>query len=312
MSALPLIVRVGDASDLGELFGQLGLTGDRFIVKPNWFCLYPGNYTAAQALDLTLAALPGPAVVVESYTAMRHDGSREITSRNGRENWAWLREQDAWFMETTGIGEVLGWHGAEYVNVTEEVWSGRVAPAAEVAARVEARYGAIDQPELYDYVPRRLFELAGNPLVSLARLKGGWSLSLKNLFGLIPDPLRSRWHGKDDADLARSIVNINLVYHALFRVFGLVETLTPFALYGEGGEYHTPWGDYELRPAAGVVFAGASLPAVDAVVARACGVDPAGLEYLQLAEGRLGPWREGLGVEVPAEVLAALRQPAQG
>ena len=312
MSALPLVVRVDDAGDLRLLFERLGLAGARFIVKPNWFCLYPGNYTTAQALDLTLAALPGPAVVVESYTAMRHDGSREITSRNGREDWAWLREQDAWFMEISGIGEVLRRHGAEYINVTEEVWSGRAVPAAEVAARVEARYGGIDQPELYGYVPQRLFEWAGNPLISLARLKGGWSLSLKNLFGLIPDPLRSRWHGPKDADLARSIININLVYHALFAVFGLVEALTPFALYGEGGEYHTPWGNYELRPEAGVVFAGASLPAVDALVARACGIDPAGLEYLQLAEARLGPWREGLGVEVPTEVLTALRPPAQG
>jgi len=304
------VCRVADVDGLRRLFGELGLTGNRFVVKPNWFSLFPGNFTDAQTLDLVLGALPGPATVVESYTAMRHDGSLKITSRNGRRHWERLREQDAWFLESTGIGAVLRRHGAEYVNVTEEVWSGRVAPSSEVAARVEARYGVIDQPALYGYVPARLYELAGCPLLSLARLKGGWSLSLKNLFGLIPDPLRSRWHGPRDADLARSIVNVNLIYHALFRVFGIVEALTPFAYYRQGGQQHTPWGDYDLCPAAGVVFAGGSLPAVDAAVARACGTDPAELEYLRLAEARLAPWRDGLRVELPPEWVAALRPSA--
>lgn len=309
MDGQPAVRSIGGVNDLRRLFAEVGLAGEPIIVKPNWFSLHPGNYTEASVLDQVLAALPGRAVVVESYTGMRNDGSRRITARNGRSHWQWLREQDGWFLATTGIGEVLARHGAEYVNVTEEVWSGRAAPAAEVAARVEARYGAIDQPELYGVVPQRLFALAGSPMLSLGRFKPPWSLSLKNLFGLIPDPMRDRWHGPRDRDLARSIVNIATVYHALFCMVGLVETLAPFPAYHPGGQYHTPWGDYDLRPAAGVVFAGRSLPAVDAAAARAWGDDPAGLAYLQLAEGRLGSRQEGLEVDVPAEWGAALRRP---
>ncbi len=307
MSAPALARRIESIADLRRLFVEVGLDGERIVVKPNWFSLHPGNYTDARILDLTLAALPGHAVVVEAYTGMRHDGSLRITARNGRRHWDRLRQQDAWFLATTGIGDVLARHGAEYVNVTEAVWSGQVAPAVDVAARVEARYGAIDQPELYGYVPQRLFDLAGCMLLSLARFKPPWSLSLKNLFGLIPDPFRDRWHGAGDRDLGRSIVNIATVYHALFPAVGLVETLAPFALYGAGGQYHTPWGDYDLRPAAGIVFCGRSLPAVDAAAARAFGADPAKLEYLQLADGRLGCWRDGLAAALPARWEAALQ-----
>lgn len=64
---------------------------------------------------------------------------------------------------------MLARHGAEYVNVTEEVWQGRVAPAESVREAVEQAYG-----------PRG------------------------NAFGLIPDPLRSRWHGEDGLLLGRS------------------------------------------------------------------------------------------------------------
>lgn len=52
-------------------------------------------------------------------------------------------------------------------------------------------------------------------LISFAKLKSG-TWSLKNLFGLIPDPIRSRWHGPDGELLGRSIVDIAAVYRALF------------------------------------------------------------------------------------------------
>ncbi|MDI7276129.1 MAG: DUF362 domain-containing protein [Anaerolineae bacterium] len=307
MSNAPRVRRISGSDDLRLLFDHLGLLGRHVIVKPNWFSLYPGNYTDASILDLVLTALSGPATVVESYTCMRHDGSREITRRNARSHWDWLRQQDAWFLETTGIGAVLERHGARYVNVTEEVWLERVVPQTEIRARVESRYGEVDQPDLCGYVPLSLFELAGSPLLSLGRLKGSWSLSLKNLFGLIPDPLRDRWHGPGDRDLARSIVNINLIYQALFEAVGMVETFAPFALYRDGGQYHTPWGDYDLIPAAGVAFAGTNLPAVDAAVAHALGARPEEIEYLRMAEARgLGAWADGLQVQVPPELLAAL------
>ena len=54
---------------------------------------------------------------------------------------------------------------------------------------------------------------------------------MKNLFGLIPDPVRAWWHDSRDSSalapresrLARSILDINKVYGALFELAGVFE-----------------------------------------------------------------------------------------
>lgn len=160
--------------DMVGLLAEAGLTGDLFLVKPSWFSPHYGNYTEAAVLDLVLGALPGRKIVVEGYSGARNDGSREITPKNAREHWAWIRDQDRWFLERTGIGAVLVRHGVEYINVTEEVWQGRLADPDTIAALVEARYpGVVRHREFFAAAPKRLFDLRGTPLISLARLKTG-------------------------------------------------------------------------------------------------------------------------------------------
>jgi uncharacterized protein (DUF362 family) len=51
---------------------------------------------------------------------------------------------------------------------------------------------------------------------------------MKNLFGLIPDPVRAWWHGGrtrqgTEARLDKSILDINKIYGTLFEVVGVFE-----------------------------------------------------------------------------------------
>lgn len=92
---------------------------------------------------------------------------------------------------------------------------------------MEGRFPPVFREKLYSYVPQRLYDLMGATFISFGRVKGIHeafpSLTMKNLFGLIPDPLRAWWHGPRDRWLGRSIVDINKVYHSLFKVYGICE-----------------------------------------------------------------------------------------
>jgi len=201
---------VRDADDLARLLADVDWGDGPVIVKPNWFSNDPGNYTEARVLDLVLEVLPRPAIVVEAYTGPRDYGGRDDIPPDvagAKAHRAWIAAQDRRWLATSGMDTAFMRHDAEYVNVTEAVWDGRVAPAGEVQAIVEERFGPAPFPELYHYVPQRLFDLRGSVLLSLARIKGAFSLSSKNLFGLIPDPLRLRWHGQNDSDLGASIIS---------------------------------------------------------------------------------------------------------
>ena len=115
-------------------------------------------------------------------------------------------------------------------------------------------------------------------LVSMPKLKthhwAGATLSMKNLFGLVPGGVYGwpknvlHWAGIPEciADL-----------HALFpKAFAIVDGIV--GMEGNGPIQGTP-------RAAGVVVAGASPVAVDATCCRIMGLDPARIRYLQLAAG---------------------------
>lgn len=263
--------------DLRQLLAAAvgGMDAPDFIVKVNWFSPHPGNYTGAVALDRLLAALPGPATVVEGHSSGRTDGSRWLGP--GQAAGAardWLREQEREFLRATGLRAVLDRHGAAYLNVTEEAWAGRTVDAGEVARAVG---GPLVHPELLGCVPQALYERRErSSFINFARLKlpaaggdGAYSLGLKNLFGLIPEPDRTAYHG----DLPTSILDIGRVYHALFTIVTVCEGLENGILFRTGGAYKAPWGDYDLLTGAGpLAIAGANPLEVDAVAAAIFGV----------------------------------------
>lgn len=322
MAARLVVAEVRSAGDMARVIRELGVANragvqagpempgapePTFLVKPAWFSPHRANFTGARELDLVLGALPsGRRIVVEGHSGGRNYGGREITPDNADENREWIREQDRLFLERTGIARVLERHGAEYLNVTEEVWAGRVAAAEEVRDAVERAFARgtqetpVQDETLFGVVPRRLFELRGSVLVSLAKLKTG-SWSLKNLFGLIPDPMRLRWHGERGELLGRSVTDIASIYRALFPVVGLVEGVYETAVYREGGRHRIVWGEYDVVEGLGLVLASWDLVTLDSCCAELFGEDARGRSFLRIGEGVFGE-----AARVPPELEGAL------
>lgn len=133
------------------------------------------------------------------------------------------------------------------------------------------------------YLPNTV--LACDLLVSLPKLKThhwvGATLSMKNLFGLVPGAVYGwpknllHWAGIDQciADL-----------HMLFpRQFCIVDGID--GMQGNGPILGT-------ARHAGVLVAGSHPPSVDATCCQVMGINPAGIKYLDLVAGRTG-WRIG-------------------
>jgi len=267
-------------------------------------------------------ALDGRVVVVEGYSGDRHDGSMRLSSGGEKVDWRWLlkhpdwgwakedgtwdeiRRQDRWFLDHHGFTDVIGAHDAEYLNITEEIWSGRAEKPEEMKELVESRYSPVQHEQIYGFMPSKLWRLRGSPLVSLGRVKGCGgtypSLTLKNLFGLVPDPYRSWWHGPKDRDLSRSIVDIAKLYASAFIIHGVCEAFSSYTVNDPGGEVRAPWGAYRVMKSDGFVAHGPSPVELDAVLCALIRVDPSKVGYLQLGEKEFGPYDKGTVAEASA------------
>jgi hypothetical protein len=286
---------VRDAAPVRELLRALGVGTGPVLIKPNWFSPYPGQFTDAATLALFCDAVDGPKIVIEGHAAMRNDGSREITPRNGRENWEWLREQEAAYFRRFGLDGVLSRGDVTYVNVTDEVWEGRAVPEDEVRAALEAAGVELVFDELYAAMPAALLEWRGRPLLDLARIKvpdpasdaPGFSLSLKNMFGLIPEPNRGAYHDR----LPDAITDVHLLYGEFFDVIGVCEGIFHAVSVSGDGALDTAWGDrYDDAEGLGIVVAGAKAAEADALAAALFGVDVSSRGVMTAAEKRLGWW----------------------
>jgi hypothetical protein len=292
-----------------------------YFVKPNWYSPLRGGYTDAKALETILSTLPGKAVVVEGYSNDRQDGSTTYRAEDEKIDWVWLmkhpdldwlsgenlenmRRQDRWFRDSHGITDVLNRYGAEYLSVTEEFLAGRIESPAEVKKRVESKYHPVEHERLYSYMPSQLAKHSGAPLISFAHIKGAHSaypsLTLKNMFGLIPDPLRSWWHGQKDCRLNRSIVDLTKVYSAYFPLVGVCEAIQSYTVTDPEGDVKAPWGAYRVEEGDGVVACGANPVEVDAVVSGLILVDPEKVGYIKIAEEALGGYNRGAVAEASA------------
>jgi uncharacterized protein (DUF362 family) len=261
------------------------------IVKPNWG--FSVVFTEATVLDWVLTALGGEALVVESYGWARCKEAVQ-EKRYGSMDPDALRASDKWFLEYSGIGEVLAKHGVEFLNVTEEVWAGRIADPAVIKQGVEKMFPAVHNEEMYAFVPSRLYELQGGTFVSLSKLKFmpaeqghpaiGISLSIKNLFGMIPGPGRGKFHGKENSLMNQSIVDMNKIYRSLFPVKGVVEAI------------QTASRGMSLEPVIfenpGLAWACESTVDLDAVVSAHFGINPSEVDHIRLAAECFGPWSQ--------------------
>ena len=112
----------------------------------------------------------------------------------------------------------------------------------------------------------------------------GVSLSIKNLFGLIPGPSRGKFHGKDHVFLDQNIVDINKIYRSLFAVKGIVE-----AVYS-AGDIPTETDRTMSYPGRGTAFASEDTVSLDAFATATMGRDPGSVGHLRLAAQTFGAW----------------------
>jgi sirohydrochlorin ferrochelatase len=241
---------------------------DRVLVKVTWHGYATGTYTDPAALDLLLGALPAPAIILEGHTSSRNLEEAAFNwETEARANRAWIRQQDAEYLRRTGLGDVLAKHRAEYVNITEAYWD-----------------GACTQ----DNVPEMLLQYTGSPMISFAKFKGPTRLAISNLFGLIPDPLRSAWHGPNITYFARVCCDLAKVYGALFPLIGINEALYSAVRWNRKGMYRSRWGNYDVISDAGYVAASANLLTADILASRLQGQDVNRSAFFDVARAELG------------------------
>ena len=268
-----------------EMVKDLDLTPP-VVIKPNWG--YSVVFTEAKILDWTLAAIDGEALIVESYGWARCREAVE-EKRYAAFTREALRRADKWFLRYSGIDSVLKKHDVEYLNITEEVWAGRTVEQDTIHSIVEDSYTPLYVQELASFVPERLYDLSDGTLLNLAKLKFMGediviSLTLKNLFGMIPGPDRSEFHGDMNRTMNASIIDINKIYRSLYRTKGVVE-----------GVFTASRG-MTLEPQVfknqGVLWACEDTLELDAVVSAHVGIHPTDVGHLKLAAQNFGEWDE--------------------
>lgn len=286
--------------DMKAFLGNFNLGTEGVIIKPNWTSGDYGFYTDVESLEPLLAAIEGKKYIVESYMYGRTDGTIKIDGNNGYENWKWLKEQDQMFLEVSGMGELLKKYDVEYINITEEYWSGRIIQGDIIQEIVESQYKPINHKELYGMIPEKLFELRNLPMISYAKIKYNVptisifaTLSMKNLFGMIPIPNREFYHGSDfDMGLSRSIVDIDTIYKALFKVVGICEGIYHVPVTREEGKnrYKMLWTEYDVIENLGIIFGSEDLVTLDAYLNKLVGIDPEKRSILKIGEEVFGQW----------------------
>lgn len=258
------------------------------IIKPNWgtsVC-----FTEAEIIDWTIEAIDGEAVVVESYGWARTEESLK-TGKLGSKKKGDMRESDKWFLEYSGIDKVLEKHGVEFINISEENWAGRTVDPKIVQKQVESRYDPVMRDELYGIIPERLYELRHGDLLSLSKVKLwhdviGVSFTIKNLFGMIPNPSRMKYHGKGHKDLHINIVDIYKIYDRVFNIKGIVEAIKTASL-------HDPdTGKTCIYPDPKFAAVSKDPLELDAACALMVGVNPAENLYFKRASDIFGAWSE--------------------
>jgi len=160
---------------------------------------------------------------------------------------------------------------------------------------VSAVQGFADRKELYFPNAALLADL----IVSLAKMKthhwAGATLSMKNYFGLVPGSVYG-WPKNElhYIGIPKAIVELSRVFH---RSFAIVDGI--IGMEGNGPIQGTP------KPVV-VMVMGSDLPAVDATCCRIMGIDPARVEYLQMAADRLGVTEEAR-IEQRGEAIRRVR-----
>jgi uncharacterized protein (DUF362 family) len=154
---------------------------------------------------------------------------------------------------------------------------------------VEDAYSPLYMKKMAGFVPERLYDLSDGTFLNLAKLKFMGddiviSLTLKNLFGMIPGPDRGEFHGEMNKVMNPSIVDMNKIYRSMFKTKGVVE-----------GVFNASSGmtlEPQIFRNRGVLWTCDDTLELDAVVTAHVGLDPHEVGYLKLAAQNFGEWDE--------------------
>ncbi len=292
------IAKVSSSNELRQILVDPWLESETIIIKPNWVSGEPADFTDSETLRMMLEALDSHIVITESHQINRSlnllEEGMSFTVGDKEVNWKWLLKGDGWnwliknpdwdwfkrgghwdqikkedkaFLDEHGFTDLFKEFDVNYINVTDEVWSGSIADPTEVMRLVETRFKPVKTDELYSMIPKKLYDLRGSTFISFAKLKTYASFTMKNLFGMIPDPLRSWWHGPNNSRIATSIVDTNKVYHSLFNVYGICEAMNTTAVPHPEGKFEgTYTGKYNVVEGFGVMALGRDLVSLDAIL----------------------------------------------
>jgi hypothetical protein len=300
-----IIASITCQSELARLLEGLfeGKSFERVLVKVTWHGYATGTYTDPAALDLLLGALPAKAIILEGHTSSRNLGGATFNwETEARENRAWIRQQEAEYLRRTGLAEVLARRRAQYVNVTECFWDNACAGSQQVTGILQRRGVKLQFPQLAEYVPQILIENAGCPMISFAKFKGPTRLTISNLFGLLPEPLRAAWHGPNITYMARVCCELANLYGALFPLYGMAEGLFSAVCWTPQGLYRSRWGNYDLVENAGCVAASRGLVSADILASRLQGQAVNRSAFFDVIRTELG-WDElAADAALPAEI----------
>lgn len=222
---------------------NLQARGKRVLLKPNLVEVETGA-----AIHTEVEILAAAVALFESL------GAREIIIGEGPGH-----RRDAMFLaEVAGYRAGIPRFEKRFVNLNLDDVA-RVAPFADT--------GGI-------YLPRTA--LAADLIVSVARMKthhwAGATLSMKNLFGVVPGAIYG-WPKNclHQVGIGRAVTEL---YRIFPRSFAIVDGIV-------GMEGNGPVQGHAR--ACGAVVMGSDLAAVDATCCRIMGIDPAKIEYLQMA-----------------------------
>jgi len=284
-----VIAEIVDTDGLARLLAHLAVPSDHVFIKVTWHGYATGTYTDAAALDQLLSALPGRAIVLEGHSTGRNTGGAGFDwETESRAHRVWLRDQEAEFLRRTGIAEVLDRHRAQYINITEAYWDGACAPREHVIRILRDRGVQLRDEELAGFVPQAVLDHPGAAFVSFARFKGPTRLAISNCFGLLPPPLRSRFHGPSIDHFARVCCDMARLYGTLLQPFGLVEALHSAIRWTRDGLYRSRFGNYDLLLNPGVVTVSRGLVAADVLASRLQGQDVRRSAFFEAVFDELG------------------------
>ena len=289
-----IIASAGDRHAMADLLERIlpAAKPGCVLVKVTWHGYATGTYTDPGALDLLLAALPAKAVVLEGHTSSRNLGGAAFDwEKEAKENRTWIRQQDAEYLRRTGLADVLARHQAQYLNVTEAFWDGACAGAERVNELLEERGFNLSDPEFGQFVPEVLLDYLGCPMISFAKFKGPTRLSISNMFGLLPEPLRAPWHGPNITWFARVCCALAKLYGSLFPLCSINEALYTAVRWNRHGLYRSRWGNYDLILNTGYIAASSNPVAADILASRLQGQDVTHSGFFDVVRAQLG-WDE--------------------